>query len=394
MKFRFHKGEEEKPGARGHWVAAALVAMTLAALGGGKAAEPEVPTLRTAYEPHFLVGVALGGSHVTGGNEKAAAIAARQFSSITAENDMKWQSIHPEPGVYRFEPADAYFDFAAKHGMKVIGHTLVWHSQTPDWVFRGNGGEAKSRSELLDLMREHIHKVVGRYKGRAHGWDVVNEALSDGGPDMLRDSPWRRIIGDDFIDHAFRFAREADPGAELYYNDYGLEDPRKRANAVRLVKGMLERGVPVDGIGTQSHFHLDAPGLDEVEKTIQEFAALGVKVMVTELDVDVLPTRGHGGADISRRERGGDGMDPYKDGLPAEVQERLARRYADLFRIYLRHRESITRVTFWGLDDGATWLNHFPIEGRTNHPLLIDRKLEPKPAFFSVLALPREIEEQ
>jgi endo-1,4-beta-xylanase len=348
------------------------------------------PTLRSAYKDHFLIGAALNHSQDSGRNARAAEIAARQFSSVTAENDMKWQSLHPERDRYRFENADAYVKFAEKHDMKVIGHTLVWHSQTPGWVFKGGGGRDATRDELLAVMKEHIMTVAGRYKDRIHGWDVVNEALSDGGPDLLRDSPWRRIIGDDFLDHAFRFAREAAPGAELYYNDYGLENPRKRANCVKLVKGMLQRGVPIDGIGTQSHFHLDHPSLEDIEKTITDFAALGLKVMVTELDMDVLPSRGRGGADISRREQADPKLNPFTDGLPADMQERLAQRYADTLRIYLRHSKSITRVTFWGLDDGSSWLNGFPIRGRTNHPLLIDRDLKPKPAFFAVLKLPKE----
>jgi endo-1,4-beta-xylanase len=240
-------------------------------------------------------------------------------------------------------------------------------------------------------MREHIQTVAGRYKGKVKGWDVVNEALSDGGPEILRDSPWRRIIGDDFIDQAFRFAREADPKAELYYNDYGLENESKRSNCVKLVKGMLERGVPIDGVGTQSHFHLDGPPLAEVEKTIKDLSSLGLKVMVTELDVDVLPVRGRmGNADVNRREQGDDSTNPYTKGLPEDVQEKLTKRYADLFGIYLRYRKSVTRVTFWGLDDGHTWLNGFPIRGRTNHPLLINRDLKPKPAFFAVLKLGRQ----
>ncbi|MCP5546647.1 MAG: endo-1,4-beta-xylanase [Akkermansiaceae bacterium] len=346
----------------------------------------DTPTLRSVYQDDFLIGAALNTSQVNGRNEKEGEIAAKQFSSLTAENEMKWQSIHPQPGTYRFEGADAYATFAQKHKMALIGHTLVWHSQTPDWVFRGDGGSPATREQLLERMREHIHKVAGRYKGKVKGWDVVNEALSDGGADILRDSPWRRIIGDDFIDHAFRFAREADPKAELYYNDYGLENERKRDNCVELVRGLLQRGVPIDGVGTQSHLHLNHPPIREVEKTIEAFAALGLKVMVTELDIDVLPSRGNfGNADVSRRERGDDSLNPYKDGLPDDVQEKLAKRYSDLFDVYLRHRKSVTRVTFWGLADGSSWLNGFPIRGRTNHPLLIDRDLKPKPAFFAVL---------
>lgn len=344
------------------------------------------PSLRKVFEKDFTVGVALNLRQVTAPETEAGNIAGQQFSSLTAENDMKWQPIHPAPDRYSFAAADAYFDFARKHRMEVVGHTLVWHSQTPRWVFEGNNGEPATREMLLKRMRDHIHTVAGRYKGKVKGWDVVNEALSDGGPDILRDSPWRRIIGDDFIDHAFRFAREADPKAELYYNDYGLENERKRENCLKLVKGMLKRNVPIDGIGTQSHFQLDHPPVGEIEKTIKAFSELGLKVMVTELDVDVLPQRGaSGNADISRREKGDSTTDPYTAGLPDEVQERLAKRYQEIFAIYLKHRDSITRVTFWGLDDGQTWLNGFPIPGRTNHPLLFDRQLRPKRVFHSLV---------
>lgn len=350
-------------------------------------AEPAPATLRAAYADDFLIGAALNRSTVTGQDARSAELAGTQFSALTAENDMKWESLHPAPDRFDFNGADAYVEFAKKHKMAVIGHTLVWHSQTPGWVFQGENGQPATRELLLKRMKEHIRTVAGRYKGRVKGWDVVNEALSDGGPEPLRDSPWRRIIGDDFIEQAFRFAHEADPKAELYYNDYGLEDGRKRANAVALVKGLLKRGVPIHGIGTQSHFHLNHPPIETVEKTIRDFAALGIKVMVTELDVDVLPSRGPAGnADISRREQGGDGLNPYPNGLPAEMQEKLAKRYGELFDVYLRNRKSLTRVTFWGLDDGRTWLNGFPIRGRVNHPLLFDRDLKPKAAFDAVVA--------
>lgn len=350
-------------------------------------ADPGPGTLRGAYDGKFLVGVALGTAQVDGRNARAGEIAAKQFSALTPENDFKWQALHPRPDRYDFRAADAHADFAARHGMRLIGHTLVWHSQTPEWVFRGADGGPATREELLGRMREHIRTVVGRYRGKVKGWDVVNEALSDGGPDILRDSPWRRIIGDDFLDHAFRWAREADPQAELYYNDYGLEDPRKRANCLKLLAGLRARGVPIDGVGTQSHFQLAHPPLAEVERTIVELAGSGLEVMVTELDVDVLPSRGRAGiADLGRRERGEAALDPYTGGVPAEVQQQLARRYADLFTVYRRHRGSIGRVTLWGLDDGQSWLNHFPIRGRTNHPLLYDRELCPKPAFQAVLA--------
>jgi endo-1,4-beta-xylanase len=347
---------------------------------------PGSPTLGKVYAGDFLIGVALNTSMVNGSNPRAAEIVARQFTSLTAENDMKWQSVHPAPGRYNFAPADAYVEFAQKHKMAVIGHTLVWHSQTPAWVFQGEGGQPASREALQMRMREHIQTVAGRYRGRIKGWDVVNEAVADGGPDVLRDSPWRRIIGEDFLDLAFRYAREADPKAELYYNDYGLENEQKRARALTLLRGMIQRGVPIDGVGLQGHYHLNHPSAAVIEQTIKDFAALGIKVMITELDVDVLPSRGHSDiADISRRENAEPALDPYATGLPEDVQEKLARRYTELFQVFLRQRKHIGRVTFWGLDDGQSWLNHFPIRGRTNHPLLFDRELRPKPAFFAVL---------
>ena len=347
----------------------------------------EEPALRSVFQDDFVVGVALGGRLVEGRQADAGKLAARHFSSLTPENEMKWMALHPAPDRYRFEGADAFVTFARRHRMELVGHALVWHSQTPAWVFQDKDGQPLGRDALLARMRDHIHTVVGRYRGTIKGWDVVNEALSDGGPDLLRDSPWRRIIGDDYLDHAFRYAREADPQAELYYNDYGLEDPRKRDNCLKLLRGLRERGVPVDGVGTQSHFHLHHPPLEEIEKTITALAGLGLKVMVTELDVDVLPSRGDPGiADINRREKADPALDPYRGPLPDPIHEQLARRYAGLFQVYLRHRDAITRVTFWGLDDGRTWLNHFPIRGRTNHPLLFNRELKPKPAFHAVVA--------
>jgi len=360
-----------------------LLLATAASFSSSAAAEP---TLREVYANDFLIGVALNGRMVSGQDAKTGDLAGKQFSCLTAENDMKWQLLHPAPERYVFAAADAYFEFAKNHKMDVIGHPLIWHSQVPGWVFQGEAGKPATREQLLQRMKDHIHTVAGRYKGKVKGWDVVNEALSDGGPDILRDSPWRRIIGEDFIDHAFRFAKEADPKAELYYNDYGLEDPRKRKNCVTLVKGMIERNVPIDGIGTQSHFHLNGPSTEEIEKTITDLSALGLKVMVTELDVDVLPSAGPmGNADVNRRERGDPSTNPYAAGLPADIQEKLAKRYSDLFGIYLKHRKSISRVTLWGLDDGHSWLNFFPIRGRTNHPLLFDRELKPKPAFEAVI---------
>lgn len=366
--------------------------LALPVRGDTAATPPAVPapatTLRDAYAGDFLVGVALNTAMVTGGNPRAAAIVAREFSALTAENDMKWEVLNPEPGRYQFRTADAHVDFGEQHRMAVIGHTLVWHSQTPRWVFQDEAGQPASRELLLKRMRDHIQTVAGRYRGRIKGWDVVNEAINDGGTDreVLRDSPWRRIIGDDYLDHAFRYAREADPQAQLYYNDYGLFHREKRARTLKMLRGLIERGVPIDGVGMQGHYQIVNPPLADIEQAIQDFAALGLKVMVTELDVDVLPSRGAVGvADISRREEYEAALNPYVNGLPEAEQARLAARYADLFALFLKYQKNITRVTLWGLDDSQTWLNNFPVRGRTNHPLLFDRELQPKPAFQAVL---------
>lgn len=370
-----------------HLLPRAAVAFLFACVLHAAETQPDypAPTLRSVYAGDFLIGVALNRETVDGRDPRAAEIAARQFSALTAENDMKWQSVQPEPGRYDFKAADAYVAFGLKNRMTVIGHTLVWHSQTPGWVFQNDAGAPATREQLLRRMRDHVFTVAGRYRGRVKGWDVVNEAVSDG-PEGLRDSPWRRIIGDDFIDQAFRFAREADPKAELYYNDYGLENPDKRARALKLLRGLRQRGVPIDGVGIQGHYSLAYPPIAEVERTITDFAALGLKVMITELDVDVLPSRGPAGiADVVRRENADSALNPYANGLPEAVETRLAERYAELFGVFLRHRQQVTRVTFWGLHDGRSWLNSFPVAGRTNYPLLINRELKPKPAFFAVL---------
>lgn len=347
--------------------------------------EADLPTLREAYADAFLVGTALNEAQYTGRDPRGNPIIEAQFNAVTPENVMKWESIHPEPGVYDFSGADQFVDYAEANDMFIVGHTLVWHSQTPDWVFEDENGNPLTREALLDRMEDHIQTVVGRYKGRVDGWDVVNEALNEDG--TLRDSPWRRIIGDDYVEHAFRFAHAADPDAELYYNDYSLENKPKRDGAVRLVRSVQDAGARVTGIGTQAHVNMEWPTTAQMDSTIRAFAELG-DVMITELEIDVLPSRNSQTADVGTRETGGDALDPYTDGLPPEMQRRLADRYAELFRVFLDHRDSISRVTFWGVTDGDSWKNNFPIPGRTNHPLLFDRGGNPKAAYEAVVRLP------
>ncbi|OAM90205.1 1,4-beta-xylanase [Termitidicoccus mucosus] len=345
------------------------------------------PTLRDAFKDNFLVGVAINDGHIAEKDSSRTALITAQFNTITPENVMKWGPIHPGEGKYNFDLADRYVDFGEKHGMFVIGHTLVWHQQTPQWVFRNADGSPADRDTLLARMREHIHTVVGRYRGRIKGWDVVNEALAEDG--SLRGSQWREIIGDDYIIKAFQFAHEADPDAELYYNDYSIENPAKRAGAITLLKKLKAAGVHITGVGIQEHASLTWPSAGALDETIAVFAKLGLKVMITELDVDVLPSRKKniGSAEITENEAADPALNPYTEGLPGNMQQRLARRYAELFGIYLKHRGTVTRVTLWGVTDDNSWLNDWPIKGRTSYPLLFDRAGNPKPAFDAVIKL-------
>lgn len=354
-----------------------------------KSAANEVPALKDVFDGAFLIGAAINPNHYFERDEQGAALVKRHFNTVTAENSMKWERIHPEPGRYDFENADQFVQFAEENGMFIVGHTLVWHSQIPSWVFEDAEGNPVSRDTLLARMRDHIQTVVGRYKGRVHGWDVVNEALNEDG--TLRRTPFLEIIGEDYIRLAFQWAHEVDPDAELYYNDYSLENEQKRDGAVRLVKSLLDQGIPVTAIGTQGHFNLEWPSVELQEAAIEAFAEIGVKVHVTELDIDVLPrATPEQTADIARTAEMAEGLNPYAEALPDSVQELLARRYAELFDVYLRHQDAVDRVTFWGVTDGDSWKNNWPVPGRTNYPLLFDRAYQPKPAFHAIVDLVRD----
>jgi endo-1,4-beta-xylanase len=355
-----------------------VVPSVLAAASAG-----DEPALKDRMPEGVLIGGAVNPGHFTGSDAVGAAIVGRHFDTITAENVLKWAVVHPEPDRYAFEAADRFVAYGKANGMAVIGHTLVWHNQVPDWVFQGEGGAPADRETGLRRLRDHIQAVMGRYKGRIRGWDVVNEAVDEDG--SLRDSKWRRMIGDDYVAQAFRLAAQADPAAELYYNDYNLWKPAKRAGALRLVKEVRDQGLRVDGIGEQGHYLLREPSLEQVDAALRDLAATGLKVMITELDVDVLPRDpALMGADLAAGGKAKERGDIYRDGLPPAAQEELARRYADLFRVFLKHRGPLARVTFWGVTDGGSWLNNFPVRGRVNHPLLWDRDGKAKPALAAV----------
>ncbi len=317
------------------------------------------------------------------------ALVLRHFDTITPENILKWQPVHPEPGRYNFAPADRLVEMSASAGLFLVGHTLVWHQQTPRWVFEGKDGQKADREVMLGRMREHIQAVAGRYRGKVHGWDVVNEAFEDDG--TLRKTGWSEGIGPDFIEKAFEFAREAAPEAELYYNDYNLWKPAKREAVERLVVALKAKGLRIDAVGEQAHYHVTGPTVEEIEKMVTGLAAKGVKVMLTELDIDVLPSHPDmWGADLSKRSEIKAVTNIYPNGLPAEEQAKLAARYADIFRLVKKHATSVSRVTFWGVTDRTSWLHNFPIPGRVNYPLLWDREGREKPAFAAVVGVLRE----
>ena len=319
----------------------------------------------------MVIGVAINQRQFDGTDTAAVEIITKQFNQISPENALKFQPTQPAADRYTFEAADRYVQFGLERHMQVVGHNLVWHSQTGAWVFEGADGKPADRDTLLARMREHIRAVVGRYKSKIHGWDVVNEAIDEDG--SMRKSPWQVGIGDDYVAKAFEFAHEADPDAELYYNEFNLEKPAKRAGVIKLVKDLQARKLRIDGIGNQAHWRLDTPTIDEIDTALVELHGTGLKVMYTELDINLLPNAARG-ADPAL-------ANPYVNGLPDDVQQHLARRYADVFRVFLKHSDAVTRVTFWGLSDADSWLNR----GRMNYPLLWDRQRQPKPAFNAVV---------
>ena len=341
-------------------------------------------TLKGALKDAFYIGAALNGRQASEIDTKGVSLVEQHFNSISPENLLKWENVHPKPEVYNFEPADKYVAFGERNNMFIVGHALVWHNQTPKWVFEDGNGKDASREVLLKRMQDHISTVAGRYKGKINSWDVVNEALNDDG--TLRQSKWLQIIGEDYLAKAFEAARQADPEMELYYNDYNLWKPAKRDGAVRLVRDLQAKGIKVDGIGMQGHYGLESPSLADIEASILAFSELGVKVSVTELDIDVLPNPSNRqGADIDATFEFDQKYNVYTDGLPDDVQQKLTARYAELFELFRKHSDKIDRVTFWGVTDNDSWLNNWPIRGRTSYPMVFDRNYQPKPAFEAIM---------
>lgn len=341
----------------------------------------ETISLKGVFQDDFLIGAALNGPQINDTIPVVAALIRKEFNTITAENVMKWMHIHPGRDSFNFSMPDKFVNLGTSNGMFVIGHTLVWHSQLAPWV-----KEIKDSIEMVAVLEDHIKTIVGKYRGRVHGWDVVNEALNENG--TLRESIFLKTVGVDYIKKAFAFAAAEDPAAELYYNDYNLVNFAKRQGAIQLIKNIQDNNVKIDGVGIQAHWGLNKPSIETIDTTIKAFAALGLKIMFTELDISVLPNPGDlQGADVNQNFEANELLNPYPDALPDSVQNQLANRYRDIFKVFLKHKDNISRVTFWGVDDGHSWKNNWPIRGRTNYPLLFDRNYQPKKAYYSVTEL-------
>lgn len=343
--------------------------------------QKETASLKDVYKNDFYIGTALSADQIEQKDTKVDSLIKKEFNAITAENIMKSMFTHPQKDKYDFVLSDKFVEYGEKNKMFIHGHTLIWHSQLAPWMEK-----ITDSTEMKAFMKDHITTIVSKYKGRINSWDVVNEALNDDG--TLRQSVFLKALGEKYLVDAFKLAEKADPKAELYYNDYNIEEPAKRAGAIALIKRIKAEGGKVDGVGIQGHWRLQSPSIEEIEKSILEYSALGIKVAFTELDITVLPNPWDlKGADVNQKFEGNPKMNPYSEKLPDSIQTKLAERYASIFKLFLKHKDKISRVTFWGVYDGQSWLNDWPIKGRTNYPLPFDVNLKHKPAYDSILKL-------
>ena len=358
-----------------------IATLTLSGCSSAQKKTDSAVSLKNAYLKDFYIGTALDINQIEEKDPLVTNLIAKEFNSITPENCMKSMFLQPEKDKFDFKMADKYVAFGEKHKMFIHGHTLIWHSQLPSWL-----SKVKDSAAMSEAMTKHISTIVGKYKGRIGSWDVVNEALNEDG--TLRKSVFLDSYGKDFLTHAFKLAAKADPKVDLYYNDYNLCNAKKRKGAVELVKNLQKNGAKIDGVGEQGHWNLITPTLEEIEQTILDFSALGVKVAITELDITVLPNPWDVvGADVSQRAEASEKMNPYPKALPDDIKIQLAARYEAIFKLFIKHQDKISRVTLWGVNDGQSWLNDWPIRGRSNYPLLFDRDFKPKEAYNSVMKL-------
>jgi endo-1,4-beta-xylanase len=323
--------------------------------------------LKDYYAGFFPIGVAVSPSALSGAQSE---MIKKHFISLTAENVMKPAPIHPEENIFFWDNADLVVNYAAANGMKVRGHTLVWHKQTPAWMFKDAAGNTVSKEVLLARLKEHITRVVSRYKGKVYAWDVVNEALDDNDSKIYRETDWYKICGEEYIAKAFQWAHEADPDALLFYNDYNTEFAGRRDKVYNLVKKLLDAGVPIHGIGLQGHWNIVNPSEKDLRDAIEKYSLLGLKLQITELDVSV----------YSSSE-----TNPADNVFTPEREQKQIDKYKMIFRVFREYKNVISGVTFWNVSDKSSWLDNFPVTGRKNYPLLFDQNLKPKKAYWEVV---------
>lgn len=329
--------------------------------------------LKDYYKNYFPIGVAVGPRNLAG---EEAQLILQEFNSLTPENAMKMGPIHPEENRYYWKDADSIVAFAQRHQLRVRGHNLCWHNQTPGWMFIDSNGIPVSKDILLKRLKAHITSVVNRYKGKLYAWDVVNEAISDKPGEYLRNSKWLQICGEEYIAKAFEYAHEADPNALLFYNDYNEISPVKREKIYKLVKGLKDAGVPIHGIGLQAHWAINEPSAKQLDSTIKQFENLGLKVQITELDISVYPKEHN--ARARRTEDTITSFTPQKEQLQLEM-------YKMSFALFRRYKHLFSGITFWNLSDKNSWLDNFPVKNRKDYPLLFDQHLQPKKAYLEVV---------
>lgn len=363
-----------------HFASAILAATFLASCGNTQTTTNGV-SLKEAVGDRFLIGTALKVFQSSGRDTNAVNIVKKHFNAIVAENCMKMEEVHPEEGKYTFDQADQFVKFGEDNGLTITGHCLIWHSQCPEWFFQDENGKEVSPEVLKQRMKDHIYTVAKRYKGKLKGWDVVNEAIIEDG--SYRKSKFYQILGEEFIPLAFQYAHEADPDAELYYNDYGMDNEGRRNGVVKLIRSLKEKGLRIDAVGMQGHMGMDYPEIEEFEKSMLAFAAEGVKVMITEWDMSALPTARQS-ANITDTIAFRKSLNPYTETLPDSVSQAWNARMKQFFNLFEKHADIVTRVTAWGVTDGDSWKNDFPMKGRHDYPLLFDRNYQPK-AFVTEL---------
>ncbi|MBT3547489.1 MAG: endo-1,4-beta-xylanase [Flavobacterium sp.] len=341
-------------------------------------------SLSQKFQKYFLVGAAINEGQILQKDQPSVSIIKKEFNTISPENVMKWMFVQPKPNEFYFDHTDKYVQFGLDNNMHIVGHALIWHSQIANFM-----NSIKDSTKMVQHVTNHISTLVNRYKGKIDTWDVVNEALNEDG--TLRESIFLKVLGENYLETVYKMAEKYDSNADLAYNDYNLCKPKKREGVVKLIKSLQKNGAKINSVGIQAHWQLTSPTLEEIETSILAFSELGVKVMFTELDISVLPNPWElSGAEVTQNFKKFEGdkkMNPFLENLPDSVKEKLAKRYENIFKLFVKHKDKISRVTFWGVTDKFSWLNDWPIKGRTNYPLLFDRNYKEKKAYQRIMNL-------